>query len=136
MLRKQIISPHTTRVASSRCSQTQLQSMLPKPALNSPSSRPLDTAWPSLHDCKQGNPDLAITTPCLVGRQHLSPVSAALADLLLQPYCYAVMLPRTASHSRKTPKSPRVAHLKCIAFPDVHSGKRTGSLDGHMYCPC
>ena len=37
------------------------------------------------------------------------------------PHCqplYTIMLPRNASHSRKSPKLPHVAHTQRIAFPE------------------
>jgi hypothetical protein len=30
---------------------------------------------------------------------------------------YAIMLPWDASHSRESPKLPRVAHLECVTYP-------------------
>lgn len=32
--------------------------------------------------------------------------------------CYAVMLPWNSTHFRELPKSPRVAHFKCVVFPE------------------
>jgi hypothetical protein len=50
------------------------------------------------------------STPCFPGQRVVLGVSLA-------PF-YAIMLPRNASHSRKSPESSHVAHVERIAFPE------------------